>query len=214
MKKNMLYVQYGCGLSAPKEWENFDASPSLLIQKIPVIGKLLEKKLDIIFSSNVHYGNIITGLPVKDNSCNGVYCSHVLEHLSLQDFRMALKNTYKMLKSGGIFRCVVPDLEVAARNYLNALDNGDANASVIFLGPVTSLGLNSRPKGIKNIMSSLWGNSRHSWMWDKESLSKELKNAGFVNIRQCEFNDSDDKMFEYVENQGRFTDAIAFECSK
>lgn len=42
----------------------------------------------------------------------------------------------------------------------------------------------------------------------------ELKNAGFVNIRQCEFNDSSDKMFEYVEDKERFTNSIAFECSK
>ncbi|MDR0603896.1 MAG: methyltransferase domain-containing protein [Bacteroidales bacterium] len=210
----MLYVQYGCGPSALTEWENFDASPSLLFQKIPIIGKLLENKLDIIFASNVHYGNIIAGLPVKDNPCDGIYCSHVLEHLSLHDFRLALKNTYKILKCGGIFRCVVPDLETAARNYLNALDNGDANASINFIGHVTSLGLNSRPKGLKNVMSFLWGNSRHLWMWDKNSLSMESKIAGFVNIRQCKFNDSEDKMFEHVENQGRFTNAIALECNK
>jgi SAM-dependent methyltransferase len=213
----MLYVQYGCALSAPEEWENFDASPSLLIQRIPLIGKLVEKKLDIIFPPNVRYGNIIVGLPIKDNSCDGLYCSHVLEHLSLQDFRIALKNSYKILKPGGIFRCVVPDLEAAARDYINALTmRGEerSNASINFIGKVTLLGLDSRPRGLKNILSLLWGNSRHLWMWDKESLSMELKKAGFVNVRQCEFNDSDDKMFEYVENQGRFTKAIAFECSK
>jgi ubiquinone/menaquinone biosynthesis C-methylase UbiE len=98
----MLYVQYGCGFSAPKEWVNFDASPSPGIQKIPLIGKLLEKGLKTTFPSNVYYGDIIRGLPVKDNSCDGLYCSHVLEHLSLQDFRKALKNSYKMLRGGGI----------------------------------------------------------------------------------------------------------------
>ena len=38
MKKK--YVQYGCGLSAPNEWINFDVSPTLRIQKIPIIGSL------------------------------------------------------------------------------------------------------------------------------------------------------------------------------
>jgi SAM-dependent methyltransferase len=209
----MLYVQYGCGLSAPKEWKNFDASPSLKIQRIPILGKLLQNKMDIIFPSNVCSGNIIKGLPVKNNSCDGLYCSHVLEHLSLQDFRIALKNSYNILKPEGIFRLVVPDLEIAAREYLDRVEHGDSNANFHFM-EATTLGLKSRPKGIKSILSFLLGNSKHLWMWDKESLSVELKTAGFVNIRQCEFNDSRDKMFELVEDKGRFINAIAFECSK
>jgi hypothetical protein len=210
----MLYVQYGCGLSAPKEWRNFDASPSLRIQQIPLIGKLFKNKLNIIFASNVQYGNIVKGLPVKENSCDGLYCSHVLEHLSLQDFRRALYNSYSMIKQGGIFRCVVPDLEVATRNYINAVEHSDSNASIDFLGKVTLLGMQNRPKGIKNAASFLLGNSRHLWMWDRLSLAKELESSGFINIRQCEFNDSEDEMFKYVEDKGRFIDAIAFECRK
>ena len=27
--KTNIYVQYGCGLCAPKEWVNFDVSPTL-----------------------------------------------------------------------------------------------------------------------------------------------------------------------------------------
>jgi hypothetical protein len=210
----MLYVQYGCGLSAPKEWKNFDASPSLRIQRIPLIGKLLKSKMNIIFASNVQYGNIIKGLPVRENSCDGLYCSHVLEHLSLQDFRIALNNSYSIIKRGGVFRCVVPDLELAVRNYINTIEHGDSNASIDFLGNVTLLGMKNRPKGIKNAASFLFGNSRHLWMWDKLSLAKELESAGFVSIRQCEFNDSEDEMFKYVEDKSRFIDAIAFECRK
>ena len=63
------------------------------------------------FPSNVKYGDIIKGLPVEDNSCDGLYCSHTLEHLSLQDFRIALKNSYKILKKGGIFRVILPDIK-------------------------------------------------------------------------------------------------------
>ena len=42
MKK--IYVQYGCGLAAPKEWMNFDGSPTLRVQQIPIIGALLKKQ--------------------------------------------------------------------------------------------------------------------------------------------------------------------------
>ena len=128
-----IYVHYGCGSFTPNEWINFDVSPSLRIQRTPVLGWLLKSKLHAVFADNVKYGNIIDGLPgIKENSCEGVYCSHVLEHLSLNDFRTALKNTYGILKPGGIFRCVVPDLEHAARVYIRALDEGQPDASIRF----------------------------------------------------------------------------------
>src|SRR5436190_6115031 len=112
-----LYVQYGCGLSAPAGWKNFDVSPTLRLQKIPFLGKLLKRNSKTVFPENVQYGDIIKQLPVAENSCDGVYCSHTLEHLSLNDCRISLRNTYKILKPKGIFRCVVPDLEMAARAY-------------------------------------------------------------------------------------------------
>ncbi|MCB0428967.1 MAG: hypothetical protein KDD54_02555 [Flavobacteriales bacterium] len=72
------YVQYGCGLSAPEKWLNFDASPTLRIQKIPVLGQILRKKLNVVFPDNVIYGDIVKGLPIEVDSCEGVYCSHVV----------------------------------------------------------------------------------------------------------------------------------------
>ena len=208
------HVQYGCGLSAPLEWTNFDASPTLRIQKLPVIGSLLKSKLNVAFPSNVLYGDIVAGLPIAEDSCKGVYCSHVLEHLALDDFRMALKNTYKILQKGGIFRCVVPDLEKLAHEYIDALGKKDPNASIKFVGYNTILGTESRPKGFKGFIHSFLGNANHLWMWDHLSLSNELKLAGFINIRKCSYNDSADPMFKLVEDPTRFEGAVAIECSK
>ena len=208
------YVHYGCGLTAPVEWLNFDISPTLRIQKTPLLGSLLKKKLNTTFSPNVKYGDIVKGLPIKADSCDGLYCSHVLEHLSLQDFKTALKNSYSILKKGGIFRCVVPDLEFAARNYIQDLEKGNKLASVYFIGECTLLGMEKRPKGFKEMVISLFGNSHHMWMWDRKSLSEELKMAGFQEIRICSFNDSQDEMFKLVENKGRFENAVSIECKK
>lgn len=210
MKK---YVQYGCGHSAPKEWVNFDVSPTLRIQKTPIIGLLVKKKLNTTFPSNVLYGDIIKGLPIEDNTCDGLYCSHTLEHLALDEFRIALKNSYRILKKGGVFRCIVPDLEHIAREYITSLEKGDDLASVKFVSE-TLLGSESRPKGIKNFISSFYGNSKHLWMWDSNSMTAELKNAGFSKIRNCVFNDSSDPMFALVENKSRFVNSVAIECVK
>ncbi|WP_420151683.1 class I SAM-dependent methyltransferase [Spirosoma sp.] len=212
-----LYVQYGCGLSAPEEWINFDTSPTLRIQKIPILGTLLKKKLYCVFPNNVRVGDIISGLPIPPNSCQGVYSSHTLEHLSLNDFRKAIKNTYTMLLPGGWFRCVVPDLETYARQYIAELESGDDKASHRFLSPRgerTMLGVENRPRGTKGLLESMLGNSHHLWMWDYRSLATELQDAGFIHIRPCTFNDSTDPMFLQVEDPTRFQSAVAIECSK
>ena len=206
-------MQYGCGLSAPGEWINFDISPTLRIQKIPVIGNLLKGGASVIFPDNVKFGDIVKGLPVPDNSCDGMYCSHTLEHLSYEDFKTALKNTHRLLKPEGIFRCVVPDLEIAARDYIHALDGGDREASIGFLRSVL-LGLQNRPKGVKQLMMSTLGNAHHLWMWDVHSLAVELEKAGFKNIRPCKFDDCSDPMFKFVESEGRFWHAAAIECTR
>lgn len=208
-----LYVQYGCGLTAPEEWLNFDASPTLKIQKTPVLGAIMKKRLNTWFPDNVRFGDIIKGLPVKNNSCDGIYCSHTLEHLSLTDLKIALKHTYDMLKPGGIFRCVVPDLEFYAKDYIKSLEASDRQASMAFMTG-TSLGIVNRSRGIKGLITSFFGNSHHLWMWDYRSLSGELSNAGFVGLRRCQYNDSNDEFFKLVEDPSRFVNAVAIESSK
>jgi SAM-dependent methyltransferase len=212
MKENE-FINYGCGLSAPHEWTNYDVSPTLRIQRIPVLGQLMKSSLNTQFPENVKYGDIIQGLPVADNTSTAVYCSHTLEHLALNDLRKALRNTYKILKPGGYFRCVVPDLEQAAREYVSGLDQKNNTASFTFFDR-TSLGIRDRPTGLKAFVSSFFGNSHHLWMWDGQSLMKELSDAGFKDIRICSFNDSEEKMFAKVEESGRFINAVALESRK
>jgi predicted SAM-dependent methyltransferase len=207
------YVQYGCGLSAPSTWMNFDASPSLRIQKIPLFGQLMKSRLNVIFPPNVMYGDIIKGLPVEKNSCDAVFCSHTLEHLSLMDFRTALNNTFAIMKPGGLFRCIVPDLESAGRKYISDLEDNPEQASILFLEEVL-LGVRQRPRKLKGFVSSFYGNSHHLWMWDQHSLKGELRSAGFKNIRTAVYNDSREKMFGHVEDKSRFIHSVCLECEK
>jgi SAM-dependent methyltransferase len=209
------YVQYGSGpYCAPQTWLNYDASPTLVVQRTPVLGRVLKSRLNVIFPDNVRFGNIAKGLPnVPDNSCDGVYCSHVLEHLALSDFRKALQNTYRMMRPGGVFRLVVPDLEYYARQYITRLENGYNDASITF-GRDTLLGQEDRPTSLKGYLESVFGVSHHRWMWDFASLSKELTATGFQQIRRCAFNDSPDEMFQLVEAPDRFENCLAIECVK
>lgn len=203
------HVQYGCGFSAPKTWLNFDASPTLRFERLPFIGKLYSKNKNR-FPLNVEYGNIVNGLPVPDAVCKVVYASHILEHLALNDFRLALINTFRIMQSGGIFRLVVPDLRVYTKKYL---ENSGPDASLEFMVK-TCLGISDRPRSIAEWLVAVFGNSHHLWMWDYGSLVKELTTAGFIEVHRVEYGDSIDPLFLDVEDEGRFIDAVAIECKK
>ncbi|BBM02971.1 methyltransferase domain-containing protein [Microbulbifer sp. GL-2] len=206
---NNEYVQYGCGWSAAANWKNFDASPTLRFERIPIIGKLYTKN-DARFPQNVEYGDIVKGLPIPDNSCKGVYCSHILEHLSLDDFKQAIINTHKVLKSGGCFRLVLPDLEYSINKYIN---DSSADSASVFLKE-TSLGKEKRSRGLKGFLLEWYGNSQHLWMWDYKSIAQELENAGFIDIRKAEYGDATDTSFTEVEDKGRWENCLGVECKK
>jgi len=204
-----IYAQYGCGWSAPDEWRNFDASPTLRFERVPIVGKLYSRN-GKRFPANVEYGDIVKGLPLPDNYCQALYCSHVLEHLSLDELRVALKNSLKILKSGGVFRLVMPDLRQLAENYIN---DDSVTASIKFIKD-SGLGRESRAKDLKSFIIQWLGNSQHLWLWDYNSIEKELKDIGFINIRRAKYGDSIDKNFLKVEDIDRWRGCLGVECQK
>jgi predicted SAM-dependent methyltransferase len=204
-----LNIQYGCGWSAPREWINFDASPTLRFERIPLIGQLYTKNKSR-FPNNVLYGDIVKGLPISQNSCERVYCSHVLEHLSLEDFNTVLGNSYSILRPGGIFRFVLPDLEYLVKQYCS---NTSSDAAIVFIRE-SGLGREKRARNLKDFFISTLGNSQHLWMWDYKSVEQELKETGFVGIRKAFFGDSGDDMFQKVEEIERWDNCLGVECKK
>jgi len=204
-----LYVQYGCGYSAPEKWRNFDASPTLFFERLPIIGKFYTRN-KMRFPKNVEYGDIVIGIPIQYNSCKAVYCSHVLEHLSLEDCLIAFKNTYNILQKDGVFRLVLPDLQYSINKYTN---DPSSNAALVFLKE-TSHGKEKRNRGIKGFILEWFGNSNHLWMWDLKSIKNELINIGFIDIEKVTYNDSTDQMFKEVEDKERWENCLGVECRK
>ena len=203
------HVQYGCGWCAPVGWSNFDASPTLRFERLPILGRLYTKN-QARFPENVKYGDIVAGLPVPDNSCQVVYCSHILEHLALDDFRLALKNTYKILAYGGVFRFAMPDLEFIINNYMS----DPTHNAAINLMRSTFLGKEKRSRGLQGLIYLWLNNSQHLWMWDYKSIQFELQQAGFTNIRRASFGDSSLAVFQEVEFLERWVDCLGVECKK
>jgi ubiquinone/menaquinone biosynthesis C-methylase UbiE len=156
----------------------------------------------------VEFGDIVKGLPISDSSCAAVYCSHVLEHLALEDFRGALNNTFRLLIVGGVFRLVMPDFQAC----IDAYNADQTQMRACNFMRYSGLGLEARPRSWSEIARSFWGNSRHLWIWDYGGAKIELEKAGFRNIRRAQYGDSPDPMFAKVEEEDRWFRCLGIEC--
>lgn len=94
-------LNLGCGLRSHDEWVNLDFTSK---------------------SNQVIAHNLLRGIPYPDNIFDVVYHSHLLEHFTKTDAKKFINECHRVLKSGGIIRVAVPDLEVITKNYLKFLE--------------------------------------------------------------------------------------------
>ena len=202
-------IQFGCGLCAPQSWRNFDAGPAFWLQKhLPFTTSALVRRGYPRYPANIEYADVIKGLPVQPGTARAVYCSHVLEHLNLEQFRATLRNVYTYLQPGGTFRMVLPDLHWLATQYL---ESSEPHAASTFMRE-SYLGVESQPKGLRSLIPALFGRSAHLWMWDEQNLAAELAAAGFTEIRRAQFGDHPDPHFLEVESAGRWENCLGMNC--
>lgn len=206
----MLKLQIGAGLDGPETWMNVDASPTLRLQRQALIGWMFRRFLAPRFSDRVRFGDVVQGLSLPADSADLVYSSHVLEHMALDDLCAALREVHRVLRPGGVFRSVMPDLEREVQGYLQSVADDRASE---FLR-TTLLGQQSRPRGLMARLRATYGNSQHLWLWDFPSIACRLAEAGFTDIRRARLNDSHEAAFREVENPDRWEGCLGFECRK
>jgi predicted SAM-dependent methyltransferase len=205
-----MNIHIGCEFKIGKNWKNYDISITAQIEKIPLLRKFI-KINPKPYPREVIYGDISKKPFCKNNEADNIYCSHVFEHMTKEDMQKALKNIYFMLKPGGCFRLIVPNLETRAQKYLK---NQDTDAFIESMG----FGRKKNNRSFKDLLRKLFGNSGHLWMYDNKSMQKYLTEAGFKNIRKSKIGDSGIKIFSEVEEKHRFIDGdfieVAIQCTK
>ena len=205
-----MNIHIGCEFKIGRSWKNYDISITAQIEKIPLIRKII-KINPISYPKEVIYGNITKRPFCKKNEADNIYCSHALEHMTREGMQAALRNIYFMLKPGGCFRLVVPDLETRVKKYLQ---NQDCDVFIETIG----FGKKKNDRTFKDFLRKMFGNSGHLWMYDNKSMQNYLAEVGFKNIKKCKIGDSGINVFSEVEELHRFIDGdfveVAIQCTK
>lgn len=187
-KRNRIYtfahiplkVNIGCGLSVEPEWINVDGNIFILLRKSPKYFKRLFYSLSSIknymdvnefiqkLENNkfVHH-DIMYGIPFSNESIDFIYTSHFLEHLYREDGIKFLSDSYRVLKTGGIIRICIPDLQYAISLYIK----GEKDKSLEFFFS-------------KYSRSSF---DMHKYLYDFPMLSDLLREIGFSDIQKLRF---------------------------
>lgn len=167
-------------------------------------------RFDRRFPDHGEFGDVTNRLPVPNASARLVYCSHVLEHLPLEGWRAALRETYRVLQSGGIFGLLLPDLASIVDAYRS---DPNENAAGQFMRD-TILDEEARWVGWSGRLRNSFGNARHRWMWDFLGLSKEIRKATSVDICRAFYGGSLDSAFSEVEEESRWRGSLGIDCTK
>ena len=170
-------------------WINTDSSWNAHLQRVPLLGKIMQKSLKTVEynNNNLAYMNLNKRWGFKDNSVDIVYASHLFEHLKRSSANLFLSEAYRVLKPGGVIRIVVPDLYKFCKQYVMEYESNQVD------NPIESVmwAINMHREGQygpnigwwKKFILELQGYPHlHKFMYDEKSLREKMKNHGFTDI--------------------------------
>lgn len=144
----MMKLHLGCGTRQIKDFINIDVRPEVNPDIVDDILKL-EK--------------------IENNSVDLIYICHCLEHVSKRDSYKALQRFHQVLKTDGILRIAVPDIEAAIKHF-------------------------AKHQNLAAIRTIFWGSQQldneydfHKNGWTFWTLKDDLHLVGFHNIKRYDW---------------------------
>ena len=154
-----LRLHWGCGSRKLDKWVNVDGWKTS--------------------ATDFEY-DLRESIPLSNSSVSYIFTEHVLEHITIEEGRMVLKEFHRILNKDGIARIVVPDLELCCNAFLSKDVNWFEKVDDKF--ETAGMGFNS-----------IFYNHSHRYIYDFESLNQLLLDAGFKTIKKQKYNESFDK---------------------
>jgi predicted SAM-dependent methyltransferase len=114
-------------------------------------------------------------LPFPNESFDGVFCEHVMEHFSLADGEGIAHEVHRVLRAGGCFRVIVPDADLVLRRYFDAPEELVTRRGTGVETPMEIVNLYFRQR------------YEHQFFYDWSTMEKMLLRAGFPTVCRSTF---------------------------
>jgi len=173
-----LLLDLGAGANYTKGWIHVDYYRLKFWQKCP---PKPDVETDLRFP--IH---------CEDNTADGVYSGHMIEHLYPDEAWRLLQEIYRILKPSCWLRINFPDLET----YVDYYVNGEKYPEVKY---------SSGCDAISNVTQ----NYGHHSAWDERQMTKALSTIGFIHIKKVEFGkEGTDKRLIKEENARKWATLV------
>ena len=153
----------------------------------------------------------LTNLPiggVEDNTYDGIYSDHFIEHLEKYQGEALFEECLRILKPGGVLRTVWPPMEIV--KWLQSDKDLSENEFVKHYYQVYILRHKFSPDGYENhriqeqvAQGLLYQNGEHKYLWGKHEMMQELKSIGFACVEECEYGKSQMAEFNNIDTPCR-----------
>lgn len=175
--RQLRIVNFGCGPDPADDAENVDGSLTVLLARLPLPAASYGARREFVSAVRAYGVRFALGarLDFPEQSLDGFYASHVLEHMAREQCVSLLSRVRRWLRPGGILRVALPDLRRLASAYVAGETDAD--------GFVRGLGLAIDGRGWWSVA---FGHSYHRWMYDVASFSRLLTGIGFSQVLHCE----------------------------
>lgn len=216
------YLHLGCGLEAPAEWLNVDGSFQAVFARWPLVKRSLvamglypRSQAAIAWPPNVMRLDLRRPLPFATNQFDAIYSSHTFEHLYCDQAFALAAECCRVLKSNGICRIVVPDLEAAIGRYTARKGERAQTAADSFMDELL-LQPRRQTRNLLSVYHRLMNVHQHKWMYDGTSLSALLTSAGFTDAHIFSASEGRLPLLHQIENPSRIENGagVAVEVTK
>jgi len=183
--KEPLLLDIGAGANYKDGWVHVDFFRySFKFWKSKNFRKKPEVEMDLRYPINC-----------PNNTVDGVYSCHVLEHLNYNEANRLIKEIYRILKPNCYLRIIVPDLETYIEFY-------------------TKKSINPKFQFGCEAISYLTQMNGHKSVWDTEYLMHVLKLNGFIDVKRVRYGKEGVDARLIKDNMNRESESIVLEAKK
>jgi len=180
--KNKCLLNVGCGTLGKPDFINLDYRWH---PKIDICWDIVKEKY-----------------PLADNSLEGIFTEHCLEHIPFESCLSNLKEFYRLLKPNGVVRIVVPDGEI----YCDLYSKRKVDSKTILpYGDNEDTGMIS--------INRIFRSHGHLFIYDFETLQLLLKKSGFKKIEKLSFGKGSEKRL-LIDRPERSVESLYVEAIK